>query len=282
LWGSAFVAIRVALRDYSPTQLSFFRLGAAAIVLSVVAPRFKVRRPARADLFQIFLVGLTGMALYQLLLNRGEVDVAAGTASLLVATGPVFSALLARLALKEYLNVIGWLGILVALGGSAVIAFEGGGLSLEPGALFVLGAAVVQAAFFVMQKPLLRRYTPFEITFYAMWLGTLLLAPFAIGLPHAISNATTSATSAVLWLAIGASAIGFVTWAYALQRIDVSIAVSTLYLAPVVAIVVGWSILGEVPTARALIGGAVALSGVALVTTRGKVRVLEPEPAGAT
>jgi drug/metabolite transporter (DMT)-like permease len=271
-WGSAFVAIRVALRGYTPTELSVLRMGTAAAVLAAVALVNRTRMPHRRDLPHIFLVGLTGMTLYHLFLNSGEVDVPAGTASLLVATAPVFAALLARLLLNERLNRVGWGGIFLALSGSVAIALgENGGFTLQRGALLVLGASFVQATFFTIQKPLLSRYSPLEVTMYGSIIGALLLSPLGGGLPQAIGSADTAATLAVLWLAVGASVLGFVAWGYALARINVSIAVSTLYSVPVVALSVGWFLLDEVPTFTSLAGGLVALAGVALVTTKGKV-----------
>jgi len=272
LWGSAFVAIRVALRDFSAVQLSVLRLGVAALALSMAAAFFAVRRLERGDVPRFLFVGLTGMAAYQLLLNAGEVTVPAGTASLLVATAPVFSALMARWALAERLNLLGWSGIVISLAGAVVVTLgTGNDVAIRGGALLVLGAAVAQATFFVLQKPLLVRYSPFEVTFYAMWIGAIVLLPLGRGLPGAIADAHAGAALAVAVLGVGASAIGFVTWAYALRHVDLSIAASTLYLAPVVALVVGWVVLSETPAVVSLVGGLLALAGVALATTKGKV-----------
>ncbi len=160
--------------------------------------------------------------------------------------------------------------VAVACTGASLIAVAGhGGLALHEGALLVLGAAVSQAAFFVGQKPLLRRYKSLELTTWAMAIGALMTLPFAPGLPHAVATAPAEALAAVAFLGLGASAIGFVTWAYACAHIDVSLAAATLYSVPVVAFTVAWLWLGEQPTAITLIGGAIALAGVALVSRAG-------------
>ena len=91
------------------------------------------------------------------------------------------------------------------------------GSRLSSGALLVLGAAVAQAAFFVAQKPLLRRYGGLELTAWAMAIGALLTLPLAGGLPHARAAAPARATLAILFLGLGASAIGFVAWACGLR-----------------------------------------------------------------
>ena len=284
LWGSAFAAIRAALEHFSAAHLSVLRLLVAALVLGAIATTRGLRLPARRDLPAIAGVGFAGMTAYQLLLNSGERTVPAGTASLLVNLSPVFTAVAANLWLDERMTPRRWTGVAVACSGATLIAVAGdGGLSLEHGALLVLGAAASQAAFFVAQKPLLRRYGSLELTTWAMTIGTLLALPFAPGLPAAIGSAPVESLLAVAFLGAGASAAGFVTWAYACARVDVSVAAATLYAVPVVAFSVGWVWLGERPAAAALLGGAIALAGVALVAGGGRRRTPErSRPTGAT
>jgi terminal-alkyne amino-acid exporter len=268
LWASAFAGIRVALRAFSPEHLSILRLGVASVVLgAVAAARGGVRAPARADLPRLVLVAFAGMTAYQLLLNSGEVSVPAGTASLLVNVSPLFTALLAVTLLGERLSRRARAGLALGFGGAALVAVSrGGGLGFDARALLVLGAAVAQATFFVAQKSLLERsrLDAFDVTAWAMWIGTALLLPFAPGLPHAVASASPSSLVAVAYLGVGASALGFVAWAYASARVPVSFAASTLYAIPVVATVVAWAWLGETPALLAVAGGAVAIAGVAL------------------
>lgn len=281
LWASAFAAIRAALRSFTPIELSVLRLVAASAALLAASRFVGLRRPARADLPRIVAAGLTGMAAYQLLLNAAERSVTAGTASILVNTGPIFVALLAVRLLGERITRRDWAGIALAFAGALAIALRAGdGISLSPGALLVLGAALAQAVFFVIQKPLLSRYRSFEATTYAMVSGALLLLPFAGSVPGAARHASGQSLAAVGFLALGASALGFFSWAYANARLAVSRAASALYAVPVVAIFVGWLWLGERPAAGSLAGGAVAMSGV-LLTTAGR-RPRQGEPASSS
>ena len=208
------------------------------------------------------------MTAYQLLLNAGEQTVDAGTASMLVSTGPVFVAVMAAAALGER---PAWTGVAIGFAGAAIIALgQGGGLAPSADALLVLAAAISQAAFFVLQKPLLPRYGSLRVTAWAMWIGALALVPFAPAAPAAVAHASAEATAAVAFLGLAASAFAFLAWAYALSRLEVHRAASCLYAVPVVAIAVAWVWLGEVPSPVALLGGAVALAGVAVTnsTTR--------------
>ena len=177
LWASAFPAITVAVRGLGPAGLAVARLAVASGALAAAAPVLGVRRPRLRDLPLIALCGLAGMTGYQLLLNAGERVVSAGTASLLVATAPVYASLLAVAFLGERSSRRRWAGSAVALGGTALIAASHG-LGFGASALIVLAAAVLQGIFHTAQKPLLARYTGFEVTAYAMWAGTVFILPW--------------------------------------------------------------------------------------------------------
>jgi drug/metabolite transporter (DMT)-like permease len=181
LWASAFPAISVAVPALGPVGLSVARLTVASLTLAVACPFMKLRRPRARDLQLIALCGLAGMTAYQLLLNTGERVVPAGTASLLVATAPVYASLLAACFLGERPTRRRWAGSAVALAGTALIA-AAHGLGFGAAALVVLAAAIVQAAFHTAQKPLLRRYSGVETTVYAMWAGTIFILPWSSSL----------------------------------------------------------------------------------------------------
>jgi terminal-alkyne amino-acid exporter len=280
LWASAFPAIRAALEGYSAAHLSVLRLLVAATALGAVGVARGVRLPARRDLPAIAGIGIAGMAAYQVLLNSGERTVPAATASLIVNVSPVITVLVATTLLGERLTRAGWAGIGIAFGGVTIIAVTGeGGLKLSAGALLVLGAAIAQAAYFVSAKPMLARYGSLELTTWAMALGALITLPLAPGLPAAIAGAPLESSAAVAFLGLGASAIGFVTWSHALRHVDVSFAATTLYAVPPVAVLVAWVWLGELPGLSTVVGGAVALCGVALVARRGRLPRADAEAA---
>src|SRR5580692_4268497 len=268
LWASAFPAISVAVPQLGPVGLAVARLVVASAALAVAAPFLGVRRPRARDLPLIAGCGLAGMTAYQLLLNTGERVVPAGTASLLVATAPVYASLLAAGFLGERLGRRWWAGSGVALAGTAIIAVSRG-LGFGAAALVVLAAAVAQGIFHTAQKPLLARYTGFEVTVYAMWAGTLFVLPWAGSLVRALPHAGAAAIGSAVFLGLAPSAVGFVLWAYALARMDVGRATTALYLVPAVAILIALVWLGEVPSPAELIGGVIALAGVVLASGTG-------------
>jgi drug/metabolite transporter (DMT)-like permease len=263
LWAAAFPAITVAVAGLGVLGLSVLRLFVASVALLAAAPFAGVRLPRWRDLPLIALCGFAGMTLYQVLLNDGERVVPPGTASLLIATAPVFAGLLAAGFLRERQGRAQWAGSGLALAGVAVIACSRG-LSFGASALVVLAAAVAQAAFHVAEKPLLVRYTGFEVTAYAMWAGTVFLLPWSAPAIGAVSRAPAGAVWAAMFLGVAPSALGFALWARALARMPVGRATAWLYLVPAVAIIVSLVWLSQLPSLVSLGGGALAVGGVVL------------------
>lgn len=275
LWASAFPAIEVAVPRLGPSGLAVARLAVASLALALVAPRLGVRRPRARDLPLSALCGVCGMTGYQLLLNAGERVVPAGTASLLVATSPVYASLLAVAFLGERTGRHRWIGSGIALAGTAIIAASHG-LGFGAAALVVLAAALLQAIFHTAQKPLLGRYTSFEVTAYAMWAGTVFVLPWTPSLLRALPHAGPGAIGSAVFLGLAPSAIGFVTWAYALAHGDVGRVTLSLYLVPATAIGISAVWLGQLPSLLELAGGGVALAGV-IVAGRREPRPVRPK-----
>jgi drug/metabolite transporter (DMT)-like permease len=277
VWASAFVFIRVALPDLNVAALTVGRLAVTSVALALLVPVLKLQRPSRADLPRFALAAVTGMLGYQLLLNVGERTVTAGTASLLMSTGPAFAAALAAVLLGERVTQRGVLGIFLGFAGASIIAIShAGGLTLSPGSILILGAAFSQALFFVVQRPLLARYSAFSVTAYATWAACLLSLPLLPWAWDSLTHSSAKALGAVIYLGIVPSAIGFLTWAYALARLPVATATNTLYLVPFIAIAIGWVLLGETVSPIAIAGGVLAMVGVSLTRPRRARLASEP------
>jgi drug/metabolite transporter (DMT)-like permease len=271
LWGAAFVGIRAALPAYGPQHLAVLRFLVASAALGVYALITCMPLPRLADLPRLALCGLLGITAYNLALNTGELTVEAGSASLLVNTGPIWTALLSMALLAERLRGWGWAGIAVSFSGAALIALgESAALGLSLGAGLILIAAVVLSAYSVLQKPLLTRYRPVQVTTYAIWFGTLGLLPMSHGLPATVAAAPIEATLAVVFLGLGPAAVAYVAWSFVLSRLPASRAAGFLYLAPACAMLIAWLWLGETPALLSLIGGTLALGGVMILAALGR------------
>jgi drug/metabolite transporter (DMT)-like permease len=99
-WASAFAAIRAGLKGPSPGHLVLLRFLVAGSLLLLYARARGLRPPRREDLPRLFLLGFLGITVYHTALVYGELSVSAGAASLLIATGPVFTAVLSYFFLK--------------------------------------------------------------------------------------------------------------------------------------------------------------------------------------
>ena len=273
LWASAFAGIRVGLENYGPGQVALSRFLVASAVLAGYATITRMRLPERRDLPAVFLAGFLAFTLYHVALNYGEVTVSAGAASILINTVPVFTALLATVFLGERLRVLGWVGMGVSFVGAALISLgEGEGLSLNPRAFVILVAAISSSVYFVFQKPYLEKYGALAFTTYAIWAGAILTIVFLPGLVSQARTAPLGTTLTMVYLGVFPTAIAYVTYAYVFSRMVASRAVSFLYLIPVMAYLIAWAWLGELPTPLSVAGAVLILTGVLIVNARGRRR----------
>ncbi len=271
LWASAFAGIRAGLAGYPPFQLALLRFLVASLVLFGYGLAVGLRAPRRADLGRLAILGFFGFTVYHLALNYGEQTVSAGSASMLIAAGPIFTAVLATVFLGERLRVWGWLGILLGFLGVVLIALgEGDGLKLDPGAFWIVTAAFSTSLYFVFQKPLYAHYSPLELTSYTLWAGTLWMLPFAPGLAVSLRQAPAAATWSAVYLGLGPAALAYVLWNYSLSRLPASRVTSFLYVSPLLAVLIAWIWLGELPTPLSLSGGGLAILGVAITNVWGR------------
>lgn len=270
-WGSAFAAIKKTLPAFGPGELALLRLMFASAALAIYGLLVRMRLPARRDLPGILRLGFAGYGFYYSVLNFGEMTVISGVASLLIATTPIFAAILAMIVLKEKMGAVGWLGVVIAFAGVAlIVAGQQGNLKVSRGAILILVAAVSAAVYFVLQQPFLKRYSSLELTTYSMWAGTLMAMIFLPGLIIKLRTASWQMTATAAYLGVFPAALGYVFWNYAMSRLPVSRVSSFLYLVPVVGMSIGFVWLHEVPTRLSLCGAPVAVLGVYLVNARKK------------
>jgi drug/metabolite transporter (DMT)-like permease len=273
-WGSAFVGIRAAGETLSPGALALGRLIVSLAILGTVAAVRRERLPARRDLLWIATFGVLWLAVYSVALNEAERRVDAGTAAMLVNTGPILIAIFAGIFLREGFPPGLFAGCAVAFCGVVVIAFATtqSGARSGLGVVLCIVAAFAYAVAVVVQKPVLARVSAFQVTWIGLAAATIACLPFAPTLATEAANADAGTIAWMVYLGAVPTALGFATWGFALRRTSAGRMGSLTYLAPPIAIVLGWAVLGETPPWLAAAGGALCLAGVALARSRPRLR----------
>jgi drug/metabolite transporter (DMT)-like permease len=272
LWASAFVAIRYADRSLSPGALALGRLLVGSLALGLLVLIRREPLPGRRDLAGIAICGVLWFGVYNVALNAAETRIDAGTAAMLVNVGPILIAIFAGVILHEGFPPRLFAGCLVSFAGAVLIgvATSRHGLHEILGAVLCLVAAFAYAGGVVAQKPVLRFSSPLMVTWLACTIGTVSCLPYAPTLVRQIGQAGGSTIAWTIYLGVAPTAIGFVTWAYALARTTAGKMGSTTYLVPPLALLFGWAFLGEVPPFLVLPGGVLCLAGVAIARTGGR------------
>lgn len=194
-----------------------------------------------------------------------------GAASFIINTGPVFVAVLSSLFLNERFSRWAWAGTAMSLVGAALIAaHQPGGLQFGAGAAWVLLAAVCQATFFVLQRPLAKTLGPLRTTTWVVTLGALWLSPWLWQALQQALHASPTGLAALLYLAVFPGALGFFTWTRAQAHFGAARAANFLYLVPPLALTLAYQIHGELPSLMTLVGGTLAVLGVLVVNTLGR------------
>ena len=272
-WASAFVGIRSAGTTFAPGALSLGRLTVAGTVLGVVMlvrhEPLPNRDALRAVGMPLLLCGLLWFGAYNIALNSGERRVDAGTAAMLVNVGPILIAVLAGLLLREGFPRALFSGLAVAFGGVVVIALATSNrAATTTGVVLCLAAAVAYSGGVVAQKVVLRRLSTLQTIFLCCVIGLVACAPFGPQLAHEVGSARGTAVGWLVYLGVFPTALGFMTWAFALSRTDAGRLAATTYLVPPISVLLGWLMLSETPASLAYLGGALCLVGVGLSRRR--------------
>lgn len=282
-WASAFVVIRGVAPHVPGGALALGRLIVGTVALGVVALlQRRWMRPSRREWIQIVAYGVAWFGAYNVALNIAEHSLDAGTTAMIVGAGPILIALGAGLFLGE--GIPKWLAIGAAVAFVGVILI---GLStsltaakgVDPiGVVWSLVAAVTYAIGVLVQKPAIRRLPAGQVTFMGCAIGMIVCLPFLGQLASSLAAAPFSAVLGIAYLGLVPTAIGFSTWAYALQRTTAGkLSVST-YIVPAIAIVLALIFFHEIPAPLAIVGGVICLAGVAISRRTVKVKTVGPQP----
>ncbi|AJP64558.1 TPA: DMT family transporter [Staphylococcus aureus] len=266
LWGSAFPMIKIALNDFSAESLSAFRLILATIILLPFVIIKKLPTPELRDIPVIFILGFCGFVIYHTALNFGETLISAGISGILVSTTPIFSSALAYIFLKERFSKWNWLSSLVAFIGISIISISKDDYTTINvlGVFIILLASFSESLYFTFQKKYIEKYGFIAFTLYTIMASSPFMLIFIPEIINDIHGATFTSIVSVLYLAIFPTIIPYVLLAYIVKSVGVSDATMSLYLTPIVSLLLSYLLLDELPTTLAIIGGLITLLGVSL------------------
>ena len=275
IWGGTFIAGRILAVAVPPAVGALLRFIVACMALLAAAFLLERGLPRldRRQLFATVALGATGVLAYNLFFLGALLRMPASRTSLIVALNPAVTIVAASLLFGERLRPLRWAGVALALLGVWIVLTRGDPLAavgdtLGAGEWMMFGAICAWAAYTLIGRSVLRGLTPLAATTWASLFGTAMLVPVAApDLARVeLSALTPQVLAAVAYLGLLGTGLAFVWYYRAVQVLGPSRTVIFNNLVPVFGAAFGVGLLGEPATASMLVGGAIALTGVMLVT----------------
>jgi drug/metabolite transporter (DMT)-like permease len=268
IWGTTFISTKILLVDFQPIEILFYRFVMGFIVLLVAYPH-NLKGTTTKQEFTFAVAGLCGVCLYYLLENIALTYTLASNVGVIISVAPFFTAILTHLFVKneERLGVNFFIGFVVAIVGICLISFNGSKLQLNPlGDLLAVLAALVWAVYSILTRKIgsfgfntiqtTRRVFAYGILFM---IPALFLFDFHIGLER---FANYVYLFNIIFLGLGASALCFVTWNFAVKILGAVKTSIYIYMVPVITVVTSAIVLKEQITGIALVGTLLTLLGL--------------------
>ncbi|MCQ4637384.1 DMT family transporter [Anaerovorax odorimutans] len=269
-WGTTFISTKILLKDFTPIEILFFRflLGLAALTLAY-PHRLKLKE--RKQEITFIFAGLCGVCLYYLLENIALTYTMASNVGVILSIAPFFTGILTHIFMKgeEKLKANFFIGFAVALAGICLISFNGSSLKLNPmGDLLAVIAALVWAFYSLLTKKIgSYGYSTIQTTRRIFIYGLVFMIPalFIFDFQVKLSRfADPVYVFNILFLGLGASAICFVTWNFAVKVLGAVKTSVYIYICPVVTVITSVIVLHEKITGLMLLGIVLTLAGLLL------------------
>lgn len=276
IWGTTFISTKILLADFQPVEILFFRFVMGFLVLLIIYPR-RLKEVNLKQEITFAAAGLCGICLYYLLENIALTYTMASNVGVIISIAPFFTAILAHLFMKseEKLRINFFIGFTVAMAGIILISFNGSKLALNPmGDFLAIIAAFVWACYSILTRKISSfGYPVILATRRTFFYGILFMIPalfffdFQIGLSR-FANMTYLLN--ILYLGLGASALCFVTWNFAVKILGAVKTSIYIYMVPVITTITSVLILKEPVTWISAIGTLLAVVGLFLSEYNGK------------
>ena len=275
LWGGTMVAGKMSGNQLSPILKSTCRFSIASILLAIIIQNKRAWiRPSKKELASLFLMGLTGVAIYNLFFFAGLKLILASRASLIIATNPICTLLYAFLFLNEKVTFYRMIGILISLFG-AIIVITNGDLTLLKqnighGELFIFGCVISWIAYVIIGKSTMKSVPPLIANAYSVFSGCALLIIsllFESNLKEISVNLTSLNLEnwlALIYLGSFGTVLGYKFYLEATQEIGPARASQFINLIPLFGVSLSAFILRETITLTTILGGGLIIGGIFL------------------
>lgn len=268
IWGTTYISTKVLLVDFTPIEILLFRFVMGFLALIVVYPhRLKGTTKKQEMLFAA--AGLCGICLYYLLENIALTYTMASNVGVIISVAPFFTAILSHLFAKNEEKLHGnfFIGFTVAMFGICLISFNGMSMQLNPlGDFLALLAALVWACYSVLTRKISSfGYHTIQTTRRTFGYGILFMIPtlaffdFHLRLERFL-NMTYLLN--IIFLGLGASAMCFVTWNFAVKVLGAVKTSVYIYMVPVITVVTSVIILKEQITVVSALGTVLTMAGL--------------------
>jgi drug/metabolite transporter (DMT)-like permease len=271
IWGSSYLFIKVAVAQIPPLTLVAGRLLLAALVLWVVMAILRQRMPRRRSLWGAYTVmGFFSGTLPYVLISWGEQHISSGLAALLQATMPIFTVLIAHLAIgDERLRPASVLGVAVGFAGVGVLMLPDLRQGLQAnlwGQMAIVGSSISYAGATVYARTHLRGQPPMASTTGQLTMGAVLTLPLALIFDRPYDLSPSPQTwAAWLGLVFLGTVIAYIIYYALIERTSATFVSLVTYIIPINGLLLGALVLGEALTLPVLISAALILAGVMLV-----------------
>ncbi|MGK7310636.1 MAG: DMT family transporter [Candidatus Longimicrobiales bacterium M2_2A_002] len=271
LWSVNFSVLKVGLGAFEPFAFNALRFPmAAAFLTGALLLRGPIPLPDREDFWRVVALGVLGHVIYQVFFIHGMDLTRAGNGALMLATAPIYTALLSRLVGHEQVTMAAAGGMIATLVGVGLVIGSGGGtLSFSSdtliGDLLVMAAAMFWAVYTVGARKIVRKYGALILMVWTLWIGSAFLV--VLGIPDLLRlrPAGPLEWGAVVYAGVLGIGVGQLIWYRGVKLLGNTRTAVYQNVVPIGAIAVAWAWLDEVPNAGQLAGAAIVVGGVAVV-----------------
>ena len=274
LWASAYPLTKIAQTHFTPIPISFLRSFIAGLLMLVIGRMKGMQMPKKKHIPLFLASGALGYVIYTVAMNIGLQTLPSATCSLLVASSPIMTAIIAAKVYNEKISLISWIAIFVAFAGVAILLLwdSGGTFTIDAAMLWMLLSAASWAGYNIMTRKLVALgYSSAQITCFSMLAAALWLCFWSVDGFRETYTAGWNHILALLYLAVISNALGCILWGKAMAYAEKTSEVANfMFLSPLLSAFMSFILLKEVPAMGTFIGGAIIICGLLLFNLKGQ------------